>query len=396
MRLTPAQIEFIQTHAADDLNRLLLAAARYPEMDVPFLAEQIASRRQIKEKLPEWYANTALIFPAKIAAEQCSSEQTAKYKQLFVSDGAQTCDLTGGLGIDSFYLSRKSSKHIYIERFAGYCEAARSNFEALGAENIEIRNADSSLDPEQLPEADLFYIDPVRRGSGNKRLFALQDCEPDLSVLLPELLQKAPVVLAKLSPMVDLQQALSQLPGTTEVHVLAVRNECKELLFKIERGEELADPPVFCINFTTDNRMHAFRFTADAERNTPLQTTDAPENYLYEPNASILKAGAFKQVAAQYGLKKLHQHSHLYTSETKIEAFPGRIFRINSVIPFGGKQLKTLHKTWPQANITTRNFPLSVEELRKKLKIRDGGTVYLFATTLANQEKVLIECCKAD
>ena len=227
MKLSEEQKQFIREHAEDDLSRLLLSASKYSVQDVSFLIEQIAARKQIREKLPSWYENDDLLFPAKIAAEQCSSELTASYKQGLVDANDCLCDLTGGLGIDSYFFSRKVKKLTYIERFAAYCEVAKHNFEILGADNITVINADTTDYLLQLPLADAFYIDPARRGESNKRVFALQDCEPDLPELLPVLLERAPKVIAKLSPMADIQLTLDLLPGTTEVHVLSVKNECK-------------------------------------------------------------------------------------------------------------------------------------------------------------------------
>lgn len=394
MFLTTSQIQFIREHAADDLTRLLLSAAKYPGMDIPFLVDQIAARRQIREKLPSWYANEQLIFPAKIAAEQCSSEQTAVYKQCLVGEGWNVCDLTGGLGIDSYFISWKAGHLTYIERFPAYCEAAEHNFSVLGADNITVINADTTQYINKLPEVDAFYIDPARRGECNKRVFALQDCEPDLPGLLPELLKRSPRVMAKLSPMADIQMTLGLLPGTTSIHVLSVKNECKELLFVTERETKNGNPAIHCINFGSDG-MQSFLFTVEEERSAELIVAGQVAGYLYEPNASVLKAGAFKQIAVKMGVEKLQVSSHLYTSDRLVSDFPGRVFRVDEVLPFTGKLCKGLSKMIPQANITVRNFPLSVEELRKRTKITDGGSTYLFATTLADGEKVLVRCSKA-
>lgn len=394
MNLTAEEKQFIRDHASDDANRLLLGAKKYPQLDVPFLVDQILSRRQIREKLPSWYANEDLVFPAKIAAEQCSSERTALYKQRLVSSLDTLCDLTGGLGIDSYFFSRKVSQLTYIERFPVYCEAARHNFQVLGADNITVRNENSVDIVPDLPEVDVFYLDPARRGEGNKRVFALSDCEPDLPRLLPLLLQKAPRVIAKLSPMADLQQTVSLLPGTVAIHVLSVRNECKELLFDIRREAAVSIPPVYCVDFATTGTEHSFTFTVEEERNAPLTLAAQVGTYLYEPNASVLKAGAFKSVAQQYGLEKLHVSSHLYTSDTLVAGFPGRTFRVENVLPFSNKVCKSITQEIPQANITVRNFPMSVDELRKKTKIQEGADVYLFATTLSDGGKVLVVCRK--
>ncbi|MDR2118544.1 MAG: class I SAM-dependent methyltransferase [Tannerellaceae bacterium] len=384
---------FIREHAGDDLNRLLLSASRYPEINVPRAVEQIDCRRRIRDKLPSWYANDELIFPAVIAAEQCSSEQTALYRQRLVDASAHVCDLTGGLGIDSFFFSRKVKQVTYIERMGKYCDAARQNFARLGAYHIDVREGDAAALLPGLPSSvDVFYIDPARRGSGGKRLFALRECEPDLTVLLPSLLQRAPKVIAKLSPMADLRQTLSLLPGTTEVHVLSVRNDCKELLFVIERKAFAGPPPVHCIHFTGE-REESFSFDLQEEKSFPAAWTNSVQTYLYEPNASILKAGAFKCVT-RYGVKKLHVNSHLYTSCDLREDFPGRQFKVEQVLPFSSTCCKTLRRVIPQAHITTRNFPLTPEVLRQRTKIADGGERYLFATTLCGDMKTLIVCRK--
>ena len=394
MNLTSEEKQFIRDHASDDANRLLLGAKKYPQLDVPFLVDQILSRRQIREKLPSWYANEELVFPAKIAAEQCSSERTALYKQRLVSSSDALCDLTGGLGIDRCFFSRKVRQLTYVERFPVYCEAARHNFQVLGADNITVRNENSVDIVFDLPEVDVFYLDPARRGEGNKRVFALSDCEPDLPRLLPLLLQKAPRIIAKLSPMADLQQTESLLPGTVAIPVLSVRNECKELLFDIRREATVPNPPIYCVDFTASGTEHSFTFTVEEERNAPLALATQVSTYLYEPNASILKAGAFKSVAQQYGLEKLHVSSHLYTSDTFVADFPGRTFRVDKVLPFSNKVCKSVAQEIPQANITVRNFPMSVDELRKKTKIQEGGDIYLFATTLSDGGKVLVVCRK--
>lgn len=393
--MTPALMAFIQAHLSDDPDRLLLSASRYPEIDMPFVVAQITARRQIKEKLPTWYQQEQLLFPAKIAAEQCSSEQTALYKQQLVNEGDTLCDLTGGLGIDSYYFSRRVKQVYYIERFSHYCEVARANMATLGARNVEVLEGDSTQLLDQLPPIDLFYVDPARRGEGNKRMFALSDCEPDLTQLLPCLLAKAPRVIAKLSPMADLRQTLALLPTTQAIHILSVKNECKELLFVIGREPQVAEVPIYCVHLTksatSDER---FVCSLEAEQQAPSHLATTIRHYLYEPNPSLLKAGAFKQVACQFPVEKLHVSSHLYTSDHYVDRFPGRRFEVDEVIPFHSKSCKQLASQSLQANVTTRNFPLTVDALRKKCRIREGGDVYLFATTGPKEEKLLIRTHK--
>jgi hypothetical protein len=384
---------FIEEHAGDDLERLLLSASRYPDIDMPFAVEQIAARRQIRDKLPSWYANADLIFPSKIAAEQCSSELTACYKQCLVNETDYVCDLTGGLGIDSFFLSQKAKRVTYIERLSSYCETARHNFACLGATNLEVMDGDARQLLPRIAPVDVFYIDPARRGEGNKRVFALHDCEPDLTELLPLLWTYAPKVIAKLSPMADLRQTLALLPGTVAIHVLSVRNDCKELLFVLERNAAIASPLIQCVHFTAEGE-ESFTFDLQEEKEAMAPPAAKVETYLYEPNASILKAGAFKSIT-RLGVRKLNVHSHCYTSCNLLLNFPGRSFIVDEVLPFSSKLCKTIRKTIPQANITIRNFPLTVKELRQQTKIVEGGEIYIFATTLANDEKVLIRCRKA-
>ncbi|MCF2659383.1 SAM-dependent methyltransferase [Parabacteroides distasonis] len=393
--MTPALMAFIQAHLSDDPDRLLLSASRYPEIDMPFVVAQITARRQIKEKLPTWYQQEQLLFPAKIAAEQCSSEQTALYKQQLVTKEDTLCDLTGGLGIDSYYFSRRVKQVYYIERFPSYCEVARANMATLGARNVVVLEGDSTQWLDQLPAIDVFYVDPARRGEGNKRMFALSDCEPDLTQLLPRLLAKAPRVIAKLSPMADLRQTLALLPTTQAIHILSVKNECKELLFVIGREPRESAVPIHCVHLTKQAASdECFVCSLEAEQQATSHLATTLRRYLYEPNASVLKAGAFKQVACQFPVEKLQVSSHLYTSDHYLDRFPGRRFEVDEVIPFHSKSCKQLAGQSLQANVTTRNFPLTVEALRKKCRIREGGDIYLFATTGPKEEKLLIRTHK--
>lgn len=394
MELTDQEKEYIRKNMREDVSKLLLGAKRHPNLNVPFLVDQITSRRQIREKLPSWATNDSLIFPSKIASEQCSSEQTAAYKQRLVSDGEVLCDLTGGLGVDSFYFSKKVQKVIYIERFPLYCEAARHNFQLLGADNIQVVHDDSTDYIKQIETVDVFYLDPARRRDGNKRVFALSDCEPDLTKWLPLLLLKAKRVIAKISPMADIKQTMNLLPGIQSVHVLSVKNECKELLLVIGH-EPVNNPVITCVNYPTNELLpHIFSFAINDEQTISAIYSSGVKHYLYEPNASIMKAGAFKSISKYYALDKVHVSSHLYTSDIFVPNFPGRAFEVEDIIPFSNRVIKMLAKSVPQANITVRNFPLSAEELHKRCKVKDGGNIYLFATTLFPNEKVLLRCRK--
>lgn len=387
---------FIKEHLQDDVNKLLLSSKRFSDINMELVVDQIISRRQIREKLPSWYGNYDLYFPAKITVEQCSSEQTARYKQRLFSAGSTVCDLTGGLGIDAFFISQVVGQIFYVERYKTYCDVARHNFDVLRAWNISVKNGDSSKLLDTLPKIDAFYIDPARRGCGNKRVYALEDCEPNLPELLPELFRKADIVVAKLSPMADLQATLRLLLSTKEIHVLSVRNECKELLFVLDRTHPNGlDPLVKCVNYTSEGKEESFEFLLSEETGLlGVETTNVLSAYLYEPNVSILKAGAFKMVSVRFGMKKLHVNSHLYTSDDFVDDFPGKRFKVETVYPFSNRLCRSLSSSLPKVNITVRNFPLSVKELRDKMKISEGGDLYLFATTLADGAKVLVLCSR--
>lgn len=396
MELSTKLKEFIRIHALDDTDKLLLSSKRYPDIDIPFAVDQILARRQVRDKLPSWFANEEIIYPSRLSTEQCSSELTGHYKQHLVK-GYTCCDLTGGLGVDSYFLAGKAERMTYIERFPNYCEAARHNFKVLGINNIDIKCADIRKIIDTL-QADTFYIDPARRANCNKRAFALTDCEPDIIQLKPILLGNSQRLIVKISPMADLEETLRLLPETCEIHVVAVKNECKEILFVLEDGSLYQDFRNVTIHAVNLNERSAncqlFKFTLAEEKEAPLQIAPIIGNYLYEPHAALLKCGAFKLTACRYPVKKLHRHSHLYTSISPCLEFPGRQFIIEEVMPFSGKLLKQIEKQNPQANITTRNFPLSVAEIRKRSHIKEGGDIYLFATTLADEQRVIIKTKK--
>lgn len=395
MKLSPETKLFIREHFNDNTDKLLLSAGRYPSVDVPFAVAQIIARRQIQDKVPEWYSHEDIIYPSRLSTEQCSSELTARYKQKLLR-GTTVCDLTGGLGIDTYYLSREAASATYIERYPEYCAAAEHNFSILGAPCIRVVHADLREIIHTL-QAATFYIDPARRAECNKRVFALPDCEPDLLQLKPVLLENAQRVIVKISPMADIGETLRLLPETSEVHILAVKNECKELLFVLEGPyprKQDGEVIIHAVNLLSASDFQEFIFREEEEKQAGLITTSYPEQYLYEPHAALMKSGAFKLTASRHGVKKLHRHSHLYTSADFCTDFPGRSFKIDTTYPFSGKLLKQLSQKMTKANITIRNFPLTVAELRHRSNIKEGGDIYLFATTLDNEQKVIIQSHK--
>ena len=394
MQLDERLKDFIASNINEDTSRLLLSRERHEDIDIKKAVEQIECRRAIKDKLPDWYECHSLVFPSKLAAEQCSSIHTARYKQRLVEASESLIDLTGGLGVDASHFANKCSKVIYIEREAHYCQCAKHNFCELGLTNIEVINTDA-VEFIKTASADTIYLDPARRKEAQgKRFYAIEDCQPDLATIWQELKIKASrSVIVKLSPMLDIKQALSILPFVEEIHILSVKNDCKEILFITKRDTPKDySPKIICIDLSPDTeKKFEFNFQTEQEATTEI-ASDVGE-YLYEPNVSIMKGGAYKSVAQVFGLKKLDRHTHLYTSSIFAEDFPGRCFRVQKHYSFDKNTQRFLTKSIDQANISIRNFPISVDEIRRKFRIAEGGDLYMFFTTM-NGKKVVIECIK--
>jgi hypothetical protein len=387
-------IAFIRAHLNDDVRRLAMQASRYPQIDMPFAVGQIAGRQLAKHKLPSFYEREEILYPPHLSLEQCSSELTAVYKATLWK-GETLVDLTGGFGVDCAFMASHFNEVTYIEQNKALCDVAAHNFSVLGLPHIRVMNADAEriLAEDILPNTDCIYADPARRDRQGGKTVQVSDCVPDVERLEPVLLNKARSVMIKLSPMLDLSLALHALPHTVAVHIVSVKNECKELLLMLSSGEqpENMPHPIHCINLISHDEMQTFTFTAEAEAMSEPAYTSEPAHYLYEPNASILKGGAFRSVGVKYGLKKLHPNSHLYTSNEVISDFPGRSFRVAACIsPKDKAGLRQIG----QANIAVRNYPLSVSELRKQTKLKEGGNSYIFATTLADESRTLIVCQK--
>ncbi len=384
--------EFIRKHLLDDVAALALSAKKEPDVDVAWAIRQLKERQAIRYKIPSWYDNPDVVFPVHLSIEQSSSELTATFKSTLLQ-GNTFVDLTGGFGVDCAFLSKNFKQCFYIERNADLCCIAEENFKALHLPHVQVIQADSVNYMRSMNPVDCIFIDPARRDAKGKKTVVLSDCEPDVTKLLSLLLEKADTVLIKTSPMLDISLALSELINVASVYVVAVENECKELLFLL-RKNYIQETVFFAVNLHKDKPAEIFPFTKEEEKNAVCFYPKKPEKYLYEPNVSLLKAGAYKIVAEKLQLKKLHPNSHLYTSETLYKDFPGRIFSVESCFTLNKNEVKEQLKGLKKANITVRNFPATVENLRKKLKLADGGDIYLFATTLCNEEKVLLKCIK--
>ena len=441
--MNQATQDFIRQHQDDDVRQLAFLGSKYPEVDMPFALDQIRGRKMARVKLPRWASLEGIIYPPHISMEQCSSESTALYKAELAarllalpvsssfSEEIGFVDLTGGFGVDFSYIAaRLGVKSMYVERQAHLCEAAKENFERLGLKNAIVKNGDgievlhsflskkddaASADdsfgiiydqPLSLLKTKLglklIFIDPARRDDAGNKVVSLKDCTPDVTVLQEEMLSKADYVIIKLSPMLDWHRAISELSHVREVHIISVNNECKELLLvlsALNMGDMEASSAdgevkhagnlrIYCVNDAQSFVCDELDMESSPVRIAPPVLEEM--QYLYEPNASLMKAGCFGVLSDRYDARMLSKNSHLFVSQAPIEAFPGRSFRIIAISSFNKKELKRHLSGITKANIATRNFPLSVAELRKRLKLKDGGETYIFATTLSNESHVLM------
>ena len=439
--------EFVAMHRDEDVRELALKAKRVDGLDLPLALDQIAGWQIASKKLPQWASCEGIVYPPHISMEQCSSQFTAQYKSeitqtllvpsatvharmsdsaesdmqtaksaLHLSDSAESdtlvakramADLTGGFGVDFSYLARGFSQATYVERQRHLCELAEHNMAALGLDQARIVCGDGVEYLSQMDPVDFIYLDPARRDEHGSRTYAIEDCTPNVLELRDLLLAKSRFTLVKLSPMLDWRKAVVDFDGAVrEVHIVATGNECKELLLVLGRpaqanardsvdgagSYQCLAPHVFCVN--DDQRIDY----DSAEYTQGLRIGGKPlpdaKRYLYEPNASIMKAGCFDLVEERFGVTQIGPSSHLFVSEQQIADFPGRGFAIEAVGSMNKKDTKRLLNGMKQANIAVRNFPLTAPQLRKKLKLADGGTVYLFGTTMQGGGHVLLRTSK--
>ncbi len=402
--ISEATRQYIEEHATEDVAGLALHPAKDPQVDMNAALQQIAGRQKAKEKLPEWYAHPDILYPARISMEQCSSTPTAQYKASLV-EGDTFADFSGGFGVDTAAFAGKFTKGYYVEPQETLCQLFEHNCKALGIDNIEILNGLMEDHIEKIGHVDMIYLDPSRRDSHGQRVVALADCSPNLLEWKTSLLEHCDTLMVKLSPMVDLHQTLRALPETYAVHVLAVEGECKEIICllshrDVARNISTTDTIITAVdirhNSTKDckDATHCVSTTTETESTAPLSIASEPGAYLYEPNAAIMKAGIFNSISQQYGVKKLAKSTNLYTSDELRKDFPGRVFHIEAVHEFHPRKTAKALASLANASIAVRNFPLSAEELRKTLKIKDGNTAYLFGCTLSDGRKVILETVK--
>ncbi|WP_209331375.1 class I SAM-dependent methyltransferase [Lunatimonas salinarum] len=369
--------QFVQDNLDGDPAHLLLTHRGKTSFDLKLAIQQIQARQRLRNKVPSWAQHADLIFPASLSLEQASSEVTARYKASLVR-GNTLIDLTGGLGVDAFFLSQSFAKTDYVERQPELAELAAHNFSQLAPDTIRVHTGDGlALLANSSEKYDLIYLDPARRGGHNQKMVRLEDCEPNLIAHWSLLTQKGHAVLAKVSPMLDIKGALASLPDIQQVWIVAHKNEVKELLLFWEAGKSVSNPYIHCVDIRP-METRTFSFTYPEEEEAQVEYGDAGE-FLIEPQAAILKAGAFRSFAKRFGLRKLHPNSHLYSGTSVIEDLPGRVFRILQEMRQPKRELRELFPSGV-VNVITRNYALHAEDLKKKYRLQDGGNLFLIGT----------------
>ena len=447
--LNEATLHFVSQHTHDDVRMLALRGCKNPEVNLPLALQQIQGRQTARRKLPSWAAIDGIVYPPHLNMEQCSSEATARYKAQIVkskSVNSKLIDLTGGFGVDFAFMSEGFDEAVYVERDEQLCAIATHNFQILGLDNVTTVCADAEtvLSPLTLHSSlfslhsslfTLIYLDPARRDTHgaaqivnakfvNRKYIALADCIPNVITMMPGLLQKASHVMLKLSPMLDWRKAVADLAPhhVSDIHIVAVDNECKELLLILAPPtEDSCYPRITCADIRSRDGSCAIYTPGTYNYSPPLSgktqrvvdfcpemepragtdsgsrcpsVTNAPWTFLYEPNAAVMKAGCFRELSEDFGIAQLSVNSHLFCSDRLIDDFPGRRFRLQAICSMNKRELKATLGHLRQANIAVRNFPLTAEQLRQRLKLADGGTDYIFATTLANDSHALLLCSK--
>ena len=406
---------FVLAHRSDDVRELALHTKPDDELDLALALDQIAGWQTARRKIPRWAACEAIVYPPHLPMEQCSSQATAEYKariakRLIAGDAnASLVDLTGGFGIDFSCMAPLFSHATYVERQRSLCALAKHNMAALGLGNVDIVNDDAERHLDSMPSVTVVFLDPARRDAHGSRTYAIDDCTPNALAMLQRLLEKAPHVMVKLSPMLDWHQTVARFDGhVSDVHIVSVSNECKELLLVIDR-QRRPSPHIWCVDGTRSFDFDAGRiedehtqhngYENDAEARHELLSASAspigrPPSYLYEPNASVMKAGCFTLLEWRFAIRQISANSHLFIGRDTLPDFPGRAFVIDDVTTMNKQALRRSLGDLTHANITVRNFPIPVKALRAKLRLGDGGDAYLFATTDSAGNHLIIRAHK--
>lgn len=397
----PDYLKFISENQDVDTMQLRLKKHKGLPFDIEFAIRQIESKRKARFKISE-LANQ-WIFPTDVAIEQATSEILARFHATLFKGMENVVDLTCGLGIDSFYIAQAATKVLSIDKNPMVAACAGYNFQNNAVSNIFVKCDDAAhfVKEEQISAPVAFFIDPSRRDSSDKnlRIYSIKDCSPDISSILPKISKIASFIIIKASPMVDLTQTLREYEGITDIWILSLKNECKELLFKIRFPQTKCCPvTIHTKNWMADSiQEFSFPFEGNHSIDVPVpEQNPLPGEYLYVPNSSVMKAGAFGLVCQRFKTNMVSKNSHLFVSDRVDISFPGRIFHIKEVFSLSKSDLQKIRSTLPEANIACRNFPLSPDELRKRIKIKDGGSTFLFGTSLKDKKNVLIVCEKVN
>lgn len=364
--------QFIKEHVTSDVNQLLLNPPAVYKERIKEIAAQVLSRQKVKGKLDDWGVNFDLIMPPPVSIEQASSNVTCAYKQQLIS-GDHLIDLTGGMGIDLLALGESFAHSTYVEKESTLCQVFKHNASVLGR-TVEVINTDALtfLNTFESPDKPIIYLDPSRRSEQKSRVFRIEDCSPNLMELIPLLQQKAHVVFVKYSPLLDIHAIINTVHNIKEIHVVSVKNDCKELLIVIDFAFDGA-PQIHCVNLHSGHPRYSFDLQEERQANAVLGEVG---EYLLEPNSSIMKAGAFKQIASDFKIDKLGEHTHLYTTNHLVDNFPGRLFKVIREV---NKKSVNQFVTGGKINVISRNYPLSATDLKKKWKLKDGGDQFLIA-----------------
>ena len=392
--MNQATLDFIREHAEADVRQLALRKLKNPEVDLMYALEQIAGRQKARIKIPSWAVKDGMIYPPHLSMEQCSSEQTARYKAGIAGKGELFVDLTAGFGVDTAFIAEGFQRVVSVERQERLCQIATENHKRLGLKQIEVICGDGIAYLHQMSHADLLFMDPARRDAHGGRTYDISDCEPNVLELIGEMTEKADRVMLKLSPMLDWRKAVEDLQSrkvspvfVNEVHILSVANECKELLLIVTKNEKPLH--IYCVN-----NEEVFDYQAGQSKQALSCSHITKPCFLYEPNASLMKAGCFGEISERYQMAQLDDNSHLFVADREIPHFPGRCFVVEQMTSMNKREMKQALAGITKANIAVRNFPLSVADLRKRLNIKDGGDVFIFATTVANLGHQLFICRK--
>lgn len=395
-----ATLLFVRHHRDDDVHLLAFAGDKHPDVDLPWALDQISGWQTARRKLPSWAMCDGVVYPPHLNMEQCSSEFTGRYKASLAARLADAhtagdrrlVDLTGGFGVDFSLMAQVFTCATYVEHNETLCDIARHNFPLLGLLHAEVVGGDGTQYLQSMPlvtpsassgSRTLIYLDPARRDNHGRKVFGMEDCTPDVVALGDTLLQRADVVMVKLSPMLDWHEAVRKLPCVTEVHVVSVANECKELLLVMTREERPLR--VVCVN-----DQQVFSYLAEEAPSAATQLLQVSPHVLLVPNSSVMKAGCFRELETAYGVPQIGADAHLFVSDAPVEEFPGRQFRILRTTSMNKRELREAFQGVIQANIAVRHFPLTADALRRRLKLKDGGNLYVFATTVGKDHRLFL------